>query len=97
MGKHSTMPAAGHLPNISISHSCRFSPVAFQFERKGRIQVVANPESVQENEAFFEQLFDAAAESGAEDVRIMDQEDDKAAEVVYEVGLPSRHGRFISD
>ncbi|GHJ89643.1 hypothetical protein NliqN6_6045 [Naganishia liquefaciens] len=80
-----TNRAVSKVKEMLSKYGCRFSPVAFQFERKGRIQVVANPESVQENEAFFEQLFDAAAESGAEDVRIMDQEDDKAAEVVYEV------------
>ena len=65
-------------------HSCRFSPVAFQFERKGRIQVTATPDSESDADAFFEQLFEVAAESGAEDVKIAEQEDDKA-EVVYEV------------
>lgn len=64
--------------------------MAFQFERKGRIQVTASPESIEDRDVFFEQLFDAAAESGAEDVKIVEQEDDKAAEVVYEVCLSSR-------
>jgi hypothetical protein len=72
---------------------CRFSPVAFQFERKGRIQVTVSPESTQDADAFFEQLFEAAAESGAEDVKIAEQEEEKVEEVIYEVCLPSSsHG-----
>lgn len=57
--------------------------MAFQFERKGRIQVTALPESG-DPEAFFEQLFDVAAESGAEDVKVV-EEDDEKLEVIYEV------------
>lgn len=46
--------------------------------------MTALPESG-EPEAFFEQLFEAAAEGGAEDVRVVQDEDEKA-DVVYEVG-----------
>ncbi|KAJ9118289.1 hypothetical protein QFC22_004200 [Naganishia vaughanmartiniae] len=64
---------------------CRFSAVAFQFERKGLLKIQIKPESTIDNEAFFEQLFDVAVESGAEDVKLVVQEDDKAEQTVYEV------------
>lgn len=53
--------------------------------------MTASPESTQDKDAFFEQLFEAAAESGAEDVKIAEQEEEKAEEVIYEVCLSSFH------
>lgn len=43
---------------------------------------------------FFEQLFDVAVDSGAEDVKLVSQEDDKAEEVVYEVLSPEMNQEF---
>ncbi|KAJ9099894.1 hypothetical protein QFC21_003899 [Naganishia friedmannii] len=80
-----TNRAVSKVKEMLAKHGCRFSAVAFQFERKGLLRLQVKPESTIDNEAFFEQLFDVAVESGAEDVKVVAEEEDKAEETLYEV------------
>ncbi|KAJ9126402.1 hypothetical protein QFC24_002140 [Naganishia onofrii] len=80
-----TNRAVSKVKEMLAKHGCRFSAVAFQFERKGLLKLEIKPDSTIDKEVFFEQLFDVAVDSGAEDVKLVSQEDDKAEEVVYEV------------
>lgn len=53
------------------------TPVAYLFERKGVVRVTP----VAESAATFDSLFETALEGGAEDVRVVEDED----EVIWEV------------
>lgn len=74
-----------YLEHRTTETSCRFSAVAFQFERKGLLKLIIKPESTIDKETFFDQLFDLSVESGAEDVKLVAQEDGKTEQEVYEV------------
>jgi hypothetical protein len=98
-GSLDTTPIFTHRKTIHLS--ARFSPVAFQFERKGIIRVspvasfatvddTATPptiESGNDEEQLFETLFELVVEAGAEDVRLINAEEEggEGDKLVFEV------------
>lgn len=69
---------AGRVKELLSKGGARVSPVGFMFERKGVLRVA--PIEGQED-ATFDNLFEAALEGGAEDVREVEGEDGTLWEV----------------